>query len=263
MLLLVPLLLTAAPFAEPAAASVPAAPTAPTAATAATAATATLRVVALPLRDDGAGPELTNTATSLTAVALSRVAGFDVLSGDDVKAAADVEAQRQMLGCDESGCLAEIAEALGADRLVHGSVARLGGTVVVTLSFFDARSSVALGREVVQAGDDSALPAEIERAVARLTGATRGSSSSSSSSSSTGTWLLVGGAAGTLAGGVLAATGSLLSLEARGVLGNQTSSGADKSDALAARPLWSGLAVGGLALAVVGLGVAGAGLVVE
>jgi TolB-like protein len=221
-----------------------------------------VRVVALPLRDDGAGPELTNAATSLTAVALSKVPGWSVLSGDDVKASADVEAQKQLLGCDEAGCLAEIAQALGADRIVHGNVARLGQSVVVTLSLFDAKNGASLGRESVQARDEATLPHELEAAVQRLS-ATDGRAASGSSAEGGVDWLLVGGLAGVGVGAVAAGAGTLLNFGARDVLASATSSGADKTDAAGARPLWGALAVGGAVVALAGVAVAGASFVVE
>jgi len=215
------------------------------------------RVVALPLVDDGAGPELTNTATSLTAVSLSRVPGLNVLSGDDVSAAADVEAQRQMLGCSEASCLAEIAAALGADRMVHGRVGRLGETVVITLSLFDVRSSSALGREVVQSKDVSSLPDDIDRAVRSLTADTAAVETGGPSP------LLIGGAVGVGVGGLAAGLGSVFALAARDTLANASSTGQEKTEAANARPLWAILTLGGATVAVAGAGLAVAGLVVE
>ncbi len=213
-----------------------------------------LRVVALPLRDDGAGPGITNAATSLTAVALSKVQGFNVLSGDDVRAAADVDAQKQLVGCDEAGCLAEIAEALGADRIVHGNVARLGDTIVVTLSLFDAKKGVALGRGTVQARDEADLPADLDAAVQRLVGG--GGATVRSSAAGAVDWLLVGGLAGAGVGVLIAGAGAGLSWADRGTLTDPATSGDAKASAQASRPTWGVVAVAGAVVTVAGLAAA-------
>jgi hypothetical protein len=44
-----------------------------------------------------------------------------------------------MLGCSEAGCMAEIGGALGADRVVHGSLGLVGESLVVNLSALDPK----------------------------------------------------------------------------------------------------------------------------
>jgi hypothetical protein len=70
---------------------------------------------------------------------LRKRSGVSVLTQGDVAALLGVEKTRQMLGCTDSGCMAEIGGALGADRIVHGSIGRVGGSLVVNLSALDAR----------------------------------------------------------------------------------------------------------------------------
>jgi hypothetical protein len=74
---------------------------------------------------------------------LRRRPGISVLTQSDVAALLGVEKTRQMLGCTESGCVAEIGGALGADRVVHGSVGRIGESLVVNLSALDPRRAAA------------------------------------------------------------------------------------------------------------------------
>lgn len=68
--------------------------------------------------------------------------GVRVLSQADVAALLGVERTRQMLGCAESGCLAELGGALGADRIVHGSLGRVGDSLVVNLATLDPKKAV-------------------------------------------------------------------------------------------------------------------------
>lgn len=72
---------------------------------------------------------------------------YRVLSPDDVKAVLSLQAQQQLLGCHEdSACLAQIAGSLGADRLLEGSLSRIGSSILVSLSLLDATTSKALAR---------------------------------------------------------------------------------------------------------------------
>ena len=69
------------------------------------------------------------------------------------------EAQRQMSGCDASSCLGEIAEALGVDRLVLGSIARIDNRTLVSLRLVDMKTMVVLRRTTdhFEGPDDDAL----------------------------------------------------------------------------------------------------------
>lgn len=70
--------------------------------------------------------------------------GVSVLTQSDVAALLGAEKTRQMLGCTDSGCIAELGGALGADRVVHGSIGRVGGSLVVNLSALDPRRAATM-----------------------------------------------------------------------------------------------------------------------
>jgi hypothetical protein len=70
---------------------------------------------------------------------LRRRPGVSVLTQGDLSALLGVEKTRQMLGCTDSGCFAELGGALGADRIVHGSIGRVGDSLLVNLSALDPR----------------------------------------------------------------------------------------------------------------------------
>jgi TolB-like protein len=82
-----------------------------------------------------------------------------VISDADVAALLGVERKKQMLGCTDAGCFAEIGGALGVDRIVHGSVGRVGGSLVVNLTSVDARKGtpVASVSERLQSASDEAF----------------------------------------------------------------------------------------------------------
>jgi hypothetical protein len=103
-----------------------------------------LRIVLLPLAPLGGVPkETAQLLGDALAGELRRRAGISVLTQSDVAALLGVEKTRQMLGCTDAGCMAEIGGALGADRVIHGSLGRVGESLVVNLSALDPRRSAA------------------------------------------------------------------------------------------------------------------------
>lgn len=108
--------------------------------------------------------------TSMVTAAAGSDARMDVLSTTDVKKALDVEAQKTLAGCDEAAgsCLAEIAAAMDARSVLHGSVGQLGTDTVLTLSLFDTMSATAVGRVVVKDKTISAVADRVEAAVKEL-----------------------------------------------------------------------------------------------
>src|SRR5688500_4358065 len=71
------------------------------------------RALILEMRGDAVSLETRKSVTGVVAVELTRDARLDVVSGEDVRNLAQLEAQRQEVGCDDS-CLAEIADAMNA-----------------------------------------------------------------------------------------------------------------------------------------------------
>ncbi len=103
-----------------------------------------MKIVLLPLASLGGVPnETAQLLGDALAGELRKRAGISVLTQADVSALLGVEKTRQMLGCTESGCIAEIGGALGADRVMHGSLGRVGDSLVVNLSALDPRRALA------------------------------------------------------------------------------------------------------------------------
>ncbi len=55
--------------------------------------------------------------------------GIEVTTPAQIAAVVGIERQKQLLGCGESQCAAELANALGVDAILLGSVAKLGGVI--------------------------------------------------------------------------------------------------------------------------------------
>jgi hypothetical protein len=125
-------------------------------------------VLVLDLKPTNAEPELSQIVTDLVAVSLGDQRAFRVLTSSDVRSALAVEAQKEAMGCDDESCLAEVAGAMGADYVVHGTVGLLGELTVVTMNLFDSSRAVSVGRATAQARDQAELPSAIDDATRKL-----------------------------------------------------------------------------------------------
>lgn len=65
--------------------------------------------------------------------------GVKVLTSRDVGAVVGLERQKELLGCAESSCVAELSNALGVDGLITGDVVVLGGAYVLTVKVLSAK----------------------------------------------------------------------------------------------------------------------------
>lgn len=88
------------------------------------------------------GPILTE---SLVAE-LRKLEGLSVIGMDEVRAMLDIEAQKQLVGCTDESCLADIAAALGVDIVVVGSAASVGEGNVFGLKRIDQREAKVVGQ---------------------------------------------------------------------------------------------------------------------
>lgn len=76
-------------------------------------------------------------ATRVVAAAAADVDGVVVMSAAELRRLAELEGNKATAGCnDDTNCLADIAGALGAERVIFGSLSRLGSTTTVVLSLY-------------------------------------------------------------------------------------------------------------------------------
>jgi len=66
---------------------------------------------------------------------------YDVLSKADIQSMLSLEEQKQLAGCDEASCLAEIGGALGVEYLVTGNVGKFGDVFAVNLKLLNTRKA--------------------------------------------------------------------------------------------------------------------------
>ena len=80
---------------------------------------------------------------------LSRADGLQVLGSADLQRLADLSVQQSTAGCDvgADACLAELADAMGAEFVVFSEVGRLGGRVIWQLGLWDQAGGKIVARE--------------------------------------------------------------------------------------------------------------------
>lgn len=183
-----------------------------------------------------------------------------VISQSDIKSMVDFEATRS--SCAEGGesCLAELGQALGVDRIVAGSIGKLGSDYVITVRLVDiARAVVEQRAEEVVSGQPERL-----RLAAKLVGRALFPHTTpaiehtepgkdgkpTSSESSVISPLLIGGVGVGAVGLVGAIIGVAMAVDADGKLG--TPANTDKAGAFAQAQTGVAIGVGGVAAAVVG-----------
>ena len=109
-----------------------------------------------------------NTIASLMLVELSKQHGLDVISASDVKRLAELEGEKQAMGCADSSCLAELAGAMGARYVVFGDVGTLGSLMILNLNLFDSQKATAVNRTTVQSNGIEELPSKLAAGLVEL-----------------------------------------------------------------------------------------------
>ncbi len=100
------------------------------------------RVAVMPISAGEAISEKSvDSLTQVLAAELRQQSGAQVITSRDLSNLLSLEKQKEMLGCTSDNCMAEIAGAVGADRVVAGDVARLEKSLVVQFRLLDAHKA--------------------------------------------------------------------------------------------------------------------------
>ncbi|MCC7074270.1 MAG: hypothetical protein IT383_23390 [Deltaproteobacteria bacterium] len=130
-----------------------------------------LRIAVIDLDAGTVDARLARVVTESLVAELRKLERVSVISYDEVRAMLSLEADKQLAGCDEAeSCLAEIADAIGADNLITGTLARVGGDHVMGFKRIAQAEARAVGgfNKRVPAGNGEEFLAEIGPAVAEL-----------------------------------------------------------------------------------------------
>lgn len=96
--------------------------------------------------------------------------GLEVVTTKEIESLLGFERQKQLLGCGESSssCIAELASALGADGVMMGDVAKVGGKTQVNLKIISARDGKTLAAYSDRVDGDEAVLDTLTRAAGQL-----------------------------------------------------------------------------------------------
>lgn len=107
--------------------------------------------------------ELIDSLSSTLALRMTETGLVRVTTPADVAAVLGMERQKQLLGCSESTCMAELAGALGAKALVTGELAVVGEVLQLSVRVIDATSARPLFQALERHRDAASLLAAVDR----------------------------------------------------------------------------------------------------
>lgn len=94
---------------------------------------------------------------------------FRSLTSKDVQTILGMERQKQLLGCEASTCLTELAGALGAPYVLSGTISQIGPSLQLSMQMLDVSKSVVVARSIRIARDADTLRQLLPWAVAEAT----------------------------------------------------------------------------------------------
>ncbi len=110
--------------------------------------------------------------TQVLSSSLKQIEGARIVTQEDIRAMLELEASKQVLGCSDTSCVAEIGAALGVDRMITGSVGLMGDRYVVSLRLINPREGTVDARVTESfAGDPSQLIPAVRYGGKQLLGA--------------------------------------------------------------------------------------------
>lgn len=118
-----------------------------------------VRIAVLPFEASGAlSPSLAATVSELLEGELVALQRFDVVERKRLSAILKEQAVQQT-GCTEQACAVKIGNVLNVQKLVVGTVAPLGGKILVSVKFVDVeRGRAELSERILAEGEDALLP---------------------------------------------------------------------------------------------------------
>ena len=127
----------------------------------------TVKTLVMPFNlGEGIDPALVELITDVAMTQLSDAGSRELIGQADIAAALDLEAQKQLLGCSDVGCLEELAGAMDVDSLITGTINKVGDGFLVIITELDAREVKQLAR--VQ-GTSGPSESDLLRTVSRIT----------------------------------------------------------------------------------------------
>lgn len=92
----------------------------------------------------GVSQEQLDVLADLAATELRSTGRFEVVTKSDIQAMLGLERAKELVGCDDASCIAEIGGALGVDLIVAGNAGRFGRLFGVNLKLIDIRRAAVI-----------------------------------------------------------------------------------------------------------------------
>ena len=127
-------------------------------------------VLVLDLEAAGVSKDDAHFVTAEIARTLAEPSTVNVLTAADLRRLASLESDKQAMGCEAQSCLAELANAMGAEYVVFGTIGRIDEQVMLEVSLFAAVAARPVGRRDVKAPSLSVLLKRTPREVHALAG---------------------------------------------------------------------------------------------
>lgn len=115
------------------------------------------------LRAPAAQKELAESLGGTLALRMGETKLVKVTTPDDVAAVLGLERQRQLLGCGETSCLAELAGALGSKAVLSGELVRVGEVFQLTVKVLDGENAGTVFAALERHGNEAALLTAVDR----------------------------------------------------------------------------------------------------
>lgn len=110
----------------------------------------------------------------------SKTSRYRVVGGSDIEAMLTAEQQKQIAGCTDTSCVAEILGAMGAEHVMAATLGRIGSSYFIALKIVNTKKGVVEGRWADQVPtNEDALAAAARRGVAGLLAQTNANAAAS------------------------------------------------------------------------------------
>jgi len=124
--------------------------------------------------------EVVGLVNNMVSTELAQNKDFELITGADMRQMAELEAEKQNMGCaDNSSCLAELAGAMGARYVMFGEMGKLGSFFLLTLNLFDSAEAKSVARDTLRVKSIDEMVEKLPPMVNALVQAARSASSQS------------------------------------------------------------------------------------
>jgi hypothetical protein len=138
------------------------------------AASAKPKLAVMDFAANGASKELTSAASGKAANEIDRLGVFGIITSEAIRDMLAFEKQRQMLGCADTGCIAEVGGALGVDYIISGKVTRVSAapglpeSFSIDMTLSNVKKGQREGSVAETAGSEAELLGKVGRAAQKL-----------------------------------------------------------------------------------------------